>query len=273
MDQVISLDAPYRHVVEPAADKFARDGYVIIQLDVDIDRIAGEIIAGTRPFYDDSHRLENAWRHNKRVRELALLPQVNSLLTQLYGRQAFPFQTLNFDRGTEQAIHSDTIHFDSNPSGYMAGVWVALEDIDEKNGPLLLYPGSHKLAPLRWKDFGVTSLKQKDPYRLYRSIYEPGVAALVAERGLRPIELRLRKGEAVVWAANTLHGGAPILDGARTRHSQVTHYYFTGCQYHCPLLSDSERIYRRFPVDIRTGKRAGGGVVDRLAALIGRKIR
>ena len=31
------------------------------------------------------------------------------------------------------------------PEGFMCGVWVALEDMDMENGPLVYYPGSHKL--------------------------------------------------------------------------------------------------------------------------------
>jgi hypothetical protein len=38
-------------------------------------------------------------------------------------------------------------------------------------------------------------------------------------------EIHLRRGLAVVWAANLLHGGSPIHDPTRTRGSQVTHYY------------------------------------------------
>ena len=31
------------------------------------------------------------------------------------------------------------------PEGFMCGVWVALEDMDMDNGPLVYYPGSHQL--------------------------------------------------------------------------------------------------------------------------------
>ena len=47
----------------------------------------------------------------------------------------------------------------------------------------------------------------------------------------------LKKGQCLVWSANLLHGGSPHRDKGRTRHSQVTHYYFDDCQYYSPLSS------------------------------------
>lgn len=251
------------HDLTNLAEEYDRDGYVIFDLDIDnFDDVSDNIINGLAPKFDDTHRIENAWRTNQAVRQLATNAQILEMLKFLYGREAFPFQTLNFDRGTQQATHSDTIHFDSTPQGFMGGVWVALEDIDAKNGPVHYYPGSQKLPQATLADFGISSLEGCNPYDLYRSIYEPGIAEIVAANDLKPREAHLRKGQALIWSANLLHGGQPIVDPSRTRHSQVTHYYFEGCSYHTPLLSDNVKgLYRRYPVDIRTGKNIGG-VID-----------
>jgi ectoine hydroxylase-related dioxygenase (phytanoyl-CoA dioxygenase family) len=37
----------------------------------------------------------------------------------------------------------------------MCGVWIALEDVDERNGPLVYLPGSHKLPELYLTNFGL----------------------------------------------------------------------------------------------------------------------
>ena len=47
----------------------------------------------------------------------------------------------------------------------------------------------------------------------------------------RPLRL------ALIWAANLLHGGAPILDPSATRWSQVTHYFFDNCAWYRPMAS------------------------------------
>jgi ectoine hydroxylase-related dioxygenase (phytanoyl-CoA dioxygenase family) len=36
----------------------------------------------------------------------------------------------------------------------MCGVWVALEDIDMGNGPLIYYPGSHRVPEVTMKELG-----------------------------------------------------------------------------------------------------------------------
>jgi hypothetical protein len=248
------------HDLAALAEEYERDGYVVFDLDIpDFNTVASQVVDGLATKFDDTHRIENAWRTNQAVRQLATHPQVLETLRHLYGREAFPFQTLNFDRGTQQATHSDTIHFDSDPQGFMGGVWIALEDIDAGNGPLHYYPGSHMLPQATLADFGVKSLEGHNPYDLYRTVYEPGIAGIVADHRLEPREAHLRKGQALIWSANLLHGGQPILEPGRTRHSQVTHYYFEGCSYHTPLLSDSVKgKHRRYPVDIRTGRNIGG---------------
>jgi Phytanoyl-CoA dioxygenase (PhyH) len=89
-------------------------------------------------------RLQDAWQFDADVRAIACNHYVINLLSQTYGRQAWPFQSLTFPVGTQQHFHSDAVHFSSIPERFMCGVWVALEDIDLEAGPLVYYPGSHK---------------------------------------------------------------------------------------------------------------------------------
>jgi ectoine hydroxylase-related dioxygenase (phytanoyl-CoA dioxygenase family) len=123
----------------------------------------------------------------------------------------------------------------------MCGVWVPLEDIDMDNGPLVYYPGSHKLPEIRMQDVGVDA----DPSQYNH--YEAFIAQLIAERGLRPEYGTIKKGQALIWSANILHGGAPQRDMSRTRKSQVTHYYFEGCKYWTPLVSSEDHVAWRQP--------------------------
>ena len=51
-------------------------------------------------------------------------------------------------------------------------------------------------------------------------------------------------------SANLLHGGSRQLATQRTRHSQVTHYFFEGCRYYTPLLSRGRDVAWRHPVSI-----------------------
>jgi Phytanoyl-CoA dioxygenase (PhyH) len=179
-------------------------------------------------------RVQDAWKFSAAVRELAVMPRVLDLLRALYDREPVPFQTLNFEYGTQQRAHSDTVHFSSLPARYMCGVWVALEDVDAGNGPLFYHPGSHHLPDPFFQQFGLPA--GLGSYEGYESAQE----ALLAANRLEPIEFHANAGDILIWSANLVHGGKPITDDGRTRWSQVTHYFFDGCVYVTPLFSDPE---------------------------------
>jgi hypothetical protein len=245
------------------APAFERDGFLVIDpgiatetLDGVIADLAGEYrpeklgrIRKLPPFrrysYRDDMRIQDAWRVSRNVREVALAPRVLGLLEALYQRRPLPFQTLNFRVGTQQAAHSDTLHFNSQPAAFMCGVWVALEDIDADNGPLVYYPGSHKLPEVMMQDIGAGTGEEEYPK------YEAYIEDMIVREGLQPQYAHIEKGQALLWAANLLHGGAPQNDPSRTRLSQVTHYFFEGCRYWTPMLSDDRQTHWRKPRWIR----------------------
>ena len=216
---------------------FASDGFLTFDPQIaDFEALAAEIIRTCSKRSSYPTRVMDAWSEIEGIRRLALAPQILSLLGTLYGREPIPMQTLNFGRGTQQSAHSDSVHFSSVPHGFMCGVWIALEDVDEDNGPLEYYPGSHRLPYLDLSSFGLTGSQQKG-YELYGA-YEDFVKSAIKELKLERRVLRIPKGHAIIWAANLLHGGSPIKDPARTRHSQVTHYFFENCLYYQPQKSD-----------------------------------
>ena len=259
----LNLDNDTRTLVK----QFAEQGYVIID-DLGIENI-GEIIDSIvkdlTPIYGEKgkvesawiyhDRIQDAWTFNQEVKKIATAPKIINLLKIIYQREPIPFQTLNFRFGTEQSTHSDSIHFSSVPARFMCGVWIALEDIDGNNGPLHYYPGSHKLPIFDLNDLGITGSYQNKPYDFY-AVYEEFLQSLIEYNGLKKVELYVKKGQALIWAANLLHGGSPVLDNNRTRYSQVTHYYFSDCMYYIPLLSDPflSRIHFKEVKNIITGE-------------------
>ena len=100
---------------------------------------------------------QDAWRFDPRIKSFATASHIRKLLSTLYnGNKVTPFQTLNFRVGTQQPAHSDSIHFNSEPFGMMCGVWLALEDIGDDQGPLVYYPGSHKLPEMNFDALGLS---------------------------------------------------------------------------------------------------------------------
>jgi hypothetical protein len=256
---------------DPELRRIAMDlsvkGYAVLDFpDPAFDATAEAIKTALGPRYDFDHwravdhprgeglRLQNAWRYDAHVKAIAGNAQVLDLLRRLYGRPAAPFQTLNFPVGTQQHTHTDSVHFSCNPERFMCGVWVALEDTDDDNGPLTVWPGSHRWPIYTNEHIGrcVTQMDEPPTQLLYEDMWQ----ALIEASGIEPTVFRAKKGQALIWTANLLHGGAPQRDPARTRWSQVTHYFFEGCAYYTPLLSDTffGRIAFRKPVNILTGQ-------------------
>lgn len=250
--------APDRRALAPDEQRFARsmarNGVAVIDLGPDAAALCDLAVAETAPLFrrGRGNRVQDAWRRSRAVRRLASHPEILRMLRAAYGREPFPFQTLNFERGTEQALHSDTIHFNSEPAGFMCGVWIALEDVDPRAGPLLYQPGSHRLPVVGMHDVGVNG---RPALADYQRLYEPGFQARLDAAGLPTRRLLLRKGQAFAWAANLAHGGAAIDDPQLTRRSLVVHFYFENGLYYTPRLSDEPggRLYVRLPSNLLTG--------------------
>jgi ectoine hydroxylase-related dioxygenase (phytanoyl-CoA dioxygenase family) len=223
-----------------------------VQFDINHEKYKGN--------HHDMHRIQDAWIFNEHVKKIATAPRVLDRLQLLYRRRPIPFQTLNFDVGTQQKTHSDMIHFSSIPERFMCGVWVALEDVTEDNGPLHYYPGSQKLPFYEMSDMGIKaseSKKMKNVYMDYSDHYEIFIEEVIRNLGLKKEKLLIKKGQALIWAANLLHGGEPILREGTTRYSQVNHYYFEDCTYYTPLFTDFvlQKVFLRHITDISTGKK------------------
>lgn len=258
-----AMDPPLSADWQRIARELNHNGFAIFEFpDAEFDVRAEAIKHNLQGKYDwerwqsngyerqDGLRIQDAWSFDDNVKSLATNTTVQQLLSVLYGRRAWPFQTLNFPVGTQQHFHSDAVHFNSVPERFMCGVWVALEDIDADSGPLVYYPGSHRWPIYVNEHIGL----QKDAIQ---GSFEPLWEQLIELQNVQPVRFCAKKGQALIWAANLLHGGCRQADSSKTRWSQVTHYYFDHCAYYTPLLSQpfAGRIYYRDMLDISTSKK------------------
>jgi len=227
--------------------KFNKDGYVIVDLGLDeqlIEKLKADIMEKDSKHqenfyhYSDSPRVFEAWKHSEAVRTIANHPKIIEIIEFLYARRALPFQTINFIKGSNQPIHSDAIHFHTIPYNWVAASWVALEDMDEQNGTLIYCPGSHKLPILDFKSMNLEPTKYGEQAENYKK-YEEYIEQIIESNKFEKKIFNAKKGQALIWAANLLHGGLEVIDQKRTRWSQATHYYFEGCEhYYTPMFSD-----------------------------------
>ena len=173
----------------------------------------------------------------KAVRELSVDPDTLQFLEYIHGgRRVFPFQTLNFPKGTQQPFHSDLIHFDTAPTRtLMSAAWVALEDMNPDNGPLKYIPGSHLYGT--W-DFDEIGLQYKTNRTVtldtgYETLYAKELERLATKQAGLKIKTAdsIKYGQTFIWAAGFVHGGSSQRNKSLSRLSQVSHYFFDGADY------------------------------------------
>jgi ectoine hydroxylase-related dioxygenase (phytanoyl-CoA dioxygenase family) len=163
----------------------------------------------------------------------------------LIGREPKPLQTIAAHKGSQQGLHSDSIHMTTYPLGYLIAAWIAFEDIESGSGPLVYYPGSHRLPYVFSKDVGITEEAfQRDGYAPYHAKYEPFIRQLVEKNHLEPHHFRARKGDVLIWHANLIHGGSRRENLELSRRSVVCHFFAKNAfVYHDLAAARSKQQY------------------------------
>jgi ectoine hydroxylase len=172
-------------------------------------------------------KIMDAWKQGNTIESVFKNEEIFKIISFIFQRNVIPFQTINFIYGSEQKPHSDSVHMTTEPLGYLAAIWIALEDIVEGSGELMYYPGSHKLPYLMSEHFdsGNNALfLGKNNY----ANYEEAIADVITKNNLTPAFFYAKKGDVFIWHANLLHGGSPITNPKQTRKSMVAHYYAQG---------------------------------------------
>lgn len=218
--------AEYMH----ANEDWDKNGYIILPeyLSAElVDKINGEIQlaldSGAIDFNYTQRKILFAYEQVPVLKEVINHVGIKTKLEQLVGAEVVPFQSINFLKGSEQAAHSDSVHMASYPLGGLIAIWVALEDIDEQNGGLFYYPGSHKLPYATNRDIGNSTgmLLSPNPNKNY----EEYLQKVIHKSSFTKQHFIAKKGDILIWHANLIHGGLPHLDTSLSRKSMVVHYF------------------------------------------------
>lgn len=209
---------------------FAKKGFAILKNYLnaeEVGKINSEIdflIDNKRVKFLRNNKIMFAHKKSKLLEELGNQKKLIELLSALLGSRAILFQSINFLMGSEQATHSDSIHMTTYPEGVLLGVWIALEDITEENGPLHYYPGSHTLPYYMNQDYQNEGNKWLLGNKSYRE-YEKMIDEKIKEHKMKKEIFYAKKGDVIIWHANLFHGGEPHVNKSKTRKSMVFHYF------------------------------------------------
>ena len=196
------------------------DEAVTNSIQQEIDRLAAN--GQLQPTHDNKLMFAN--RISPLIRDITFDKRLTDLLGFILDSEVIPFQTINFNYGSNQRAHSDSIHMTTYPLGYLIAVWIALEDTSPDNGPLFYYPGSHRLPYLLNNDFNEGENLLHLGKKGYPD-YEDKIEAVIEEKQLQKEIFLAQKGDILIWHANLIHGGLPVVQPGLTRKSMVIHYY------------------------------------------------
>lgn len=167
------------------------------------------------------YKLNNLFLHDEAIRSVALSPYLKKVMGSLLLAEPLICNSLNFERGSQQDAHIDSWYMAPPSDDGMVAASISLDTVDESNGPIFFYPGSHKIPPYRFSDGRLNMIDAE--YAACRTYLDEEIA----KRGLEPIRFAGGPGDVFIWHGQLLHGGSPIRDFSKTRNSLVVHYWRT----------------------------------------------
>jgi ectoine hydroxylase-related dioxygenase (phytanoyl-CoA dioxygenase family) len=195
-----------------------------------------------------SYRIADLHSHCAAALDLYLDEEVFRYVELIFGQPAIATQSLYFEHGSQQPLHRDPVFVQTRPPSHLLAVWIALEDVHPRSGPLVYVPGSHRLP----YPFAPGERMARPGGQEEAMLEMAAIERLQAEEhGLAPEAFIGKRGDALLWHASLLHGGAVVEDPARTRKSFVVHF---STRAHAKVRR--QRIVERIPGE-------GCGTVER----------
>lgn len=147
--------------------------------------------------------------------------------SEFLGEESTIYTSLYYEHGSAQSLHRDTPVFATRPTNKYLGVWIALEDADERNGCLEVVPKAHLLPEFDLANLAkeiYTDLNKIEPEsQALWDLYQSRANAQFSKAGLQSKLIHAKRGDTVIWHPHMPHGGSAIADMTRTRNSFVMH--------------------------------------------------
>jgi hypothetical protein len=174
-----------------------------------------------------SQRIVNLHESYEELNRLYSSSKLYDAVSDLFGVQALPCQSLTFINGSTQDAHQDTVHLTPFPRGLMCGIWIAIEDVVAGAGELFFYPGSHTFPAVLCSTHYVPKVNSEDgDYSKFASVFTPQINELLASnQSLESRQFLAKAGDVLIWQENLIHGGSPRTIQDKTRMSMVIHAF------------------------------------------------
>lgn len=170
-------------------------------------------------------RIHEFWAQNSGAKNLFQNKKIHSICNSIFDKNSYARSTINFMFGSAQEIHQDMAVFHIHPQNYLIEVWIACEDIHPDSGPLIYYPGSHRIPFFSgFSDYPQTQLRtlpQEKCDEYYQYLHSE-------MKNFERKEFLAKKGQVFMWHGALVHGGSAIKNSSLTRKSFVIHFLANG---------------------------------------------
>lgn len=180
-----------------------------------------------RPF-----KLNDLYLADPSVRRVVSSERISAIVGELLGDTPVVINSLNFQKGSQQPDHLDTLYMTPLTDTDLVATWMALEDTEADAGPLRYWPESNHIEPYRFSNGRLHVVPEE------MEQWADYMAGEVDKRGLGDEYFVAKRGDLFVWNAFLLHGGSAICNDELTRKSLVTHFW---SQTDCERLGSTTR--------------------------------
>lgn len=171
---------------------------------------------GVHPESDDPlkryPRLLQPHRKDEVAMKYMVDERIRTYLTSFYDREPLAVQTMIYFKppgAKGQALHQDQRYLRADPGTCMAA-WLALDDIDQENGGLLVVPGTQDMPMLC-------------PGESDTSLSFTGEQVPVPQ-DLETVPMDMKRGDVLFFNGSLVHGSGPNVSKDRFRRIIVGHY-------------------------------------------------
>ncbi len=192
---------------------------IVIDTDLHVTNKRQHISMARKEHRAKPYKINDLYLEFPIIREVALGSGLGKILCELLKDKPVICNSLNFERGSEQGFHTDSLYMTPRSGLNLAAAWIALEDVSQNAGPLTYYPGSHKIPPFHFSSGKMNAIPNE------MSKYDSYMMAEIQKRGLKKEEFTPKKGDILFWHSQLYHGGSAIHDLSLTRKSLIIHYY------------------------------------------------
>lgn len=153
--------------------------------------------------------------------KLTKASQVLRMCSLILDEPAVLLNSIGLKYSSQSGLHQDLCAYHIHPANRLVGGWLAAENVNPKAGPLLVYPGTHRVPMWPgWNNYPQTNLRTCH----LETRYAETAYLTEAVKGITPVPILLNKGDVMLQHSLLIHSAAKIEDKSATRYSMVLHY-------------------------------------------------